>query len=120
MNIRHIKEVALLIVVVAIVMQLLPANTTTYQQQPEPQPNDIDIQLNDVRKFVEKGLQEKNTMDINQALADRAYNVYLEAQELADNSTRAYNLTLDAMALYGNGTLDIYFEVAQGRGLIKE
>jgi hypothetical protein len=111
--------------VLAVGLYMSTSTTTTIELSPasilpqsEPKCDDICTKQKTQRKFVEEAIKNKEQIDINSALLDRAEQAYQSALELYNDSVDEYNLTLEAMQIYGNGTLETFQAVAVERGLL--
>jgi hypothetical protein len=91
----------------------LDTPTVVMQQTPD----DIQIQLDQVRDLVEKTIRAKEQVNKNRALMERAQNTMIDATDLYNESVRNLNTHIDTLELFGGGALEIYYTTSQARGL---
>ena len=81
--------------------------------------DDIGDKLDDTRLYVEQAIKEREQLNADNLLVERANQAYKDAVAIQNASVREYNLTLEAMEMNNYGALEIFYEVAGERGLLE-
>ena len=100
---------------------LTPKSTETWIMAPiqEITTDDIGDKLDDTRLYVEQAIKEREQLNADNLLVERANQADKDAVAIQNASVREYKLTLEAMEMNNYGALEIFYEVAGERGLLE-